>query len=206
MFTWLIPALVLLSVFYLALALQARLAANRLRREALALVKARRAAAPVEQRRVLEQWFFRLLPVLGAAQKQWVPLAWARETEKKLAYLAAWANRPAAEWLAAKELAGLAGLLAGWWAGAGWAISLGLAIAGFFLPDLWLKEQILAWRKSILRELPDTLDLLAACMEAGLGFEQAVGVILERRRSSALCQELAEMMRLIRMGNRAGTP
>jgi tight adherence protein C len=51
-----------------------------------------------------------------------------------------------------------------------------------------------------MRELPDTLDLLASCMEAGLGFEQSLGVMIERGRKGFLLDEFSELMRSIRMG------
>jgi tight adherence protein C len=53
-----------------------------------------------------------------------------------------------------------------------WALSLG---AVFYLaPDLWLRMKIRARRERIRKSLPDALDLLVICVEAGLGLDQAM--------------------------------
>src|SRR5947209_7837364 len=48
------------------------------------------------------------------------------------------------------------------------------ASLGYFLPDLYLNRQIRARRERIRKGLPDALDLLVICMEAGLGLDQAL--------------------------------
>lgn len=48
------------------------------------------------------------------------------------------------------------------------------AAIGYYLPQIILKSKIKARNKKIFRELPDTLDLLVICTEAGLGFEMAL--------------------------------
>lgn len=50
----------------------------------------------------------------------------------------------------------------------------GLIAAGFFLPVMWLKSKIRRRQNSILKSLPDALDLLTICVEAGLGFDAAM--------------------------------
>lgn len=51
---------------------------------------------------------------------------------------------------------------------------VGAASAGFFLPNLWLRSKVEARQKAIDRALPDALDLLVACVEAGLGLDAAL--------------------------------
>lgn len=51
-----------------------------------------------------------------------------------------------------------------------YAIALGL---GFLLPDFWLGRQIKARQKKIRTALPDALDFLVICIEAGLSLDQA---------------------------------
>jgi tight adherence protein C len=200
MFTWIVALLVFASVFLLTLVLQRRRREARLRREALAVARETAAPAKTGGTRPLVQAFFRLLPALAAGQATWVPQPWGAQVEKKLSNQPLWRGRSAAEWMAAKELAAAGGLLFGLALGGDWLLTLGLTLSGFFLPDLWLGEQDRSRRRSLMRELPDVLDLLASCMDAGLGFEQALGVILERGRSGHLREEFLEMMRLIRMG------
>jgi tight adherence protein C len=50
------------------------------------------------------------------------------------------------------------------------AIALGL---GYLAPDFWLGRQIAIRQKRIRRGLPDALDLIVICMEAGLSMDQA---------------------------------
>jgi tight adherence protein C len=53
-----------------------------------------------------------------------------------------------------------------------WAVAV--AGIGFFLPNLWLVQRIRARKKAIERGLPDALDLMVTCVEAGLGLDAAV--------------------------------
>lgn len=204
MFTWLIPLLIFLSVFLLAQEVLRRAQAGRLHRQAVAL--GRQVAGSVEgasggrRPQPVVEFFFRWLPVLAGWQARWVAPAWERELKKKLVYYPRWAQRSGAEWLAAKELSALAGLLLGWLLGAGWLVALGMAAAGLYLPDLWLRERDQLRRRRTLQELPSALDLLASCMEAGLSFEQAVGVFMERGQRGYLAAEFRELLRAVQMG------
>lgn len=54
------------------------------------------------------------------------------------------------------------------------------AVIGFFLPEMWLQSRIQRRQKEILRAMPDALDLLTICVEAGLGFEAAMGKVYEK--------------------------
>ena len=53
-----------------------------------------------------------------------------------------------------------------------WALS-GAAI-GYLLPDMWLRRRISKRRERIRKSLPDALDLLVICVEAGLGLDQSM--------------------------------
>jgi tight adherence protein C len=77
-------------------------------------------------------------------------------------------------------------------------------LLGFFFPDFWLTYAINQRRERIQRSLPDTLDLLTICMEAGLGLDQSivrVGTELELAHPD-LSQELLQ----INLEQRAGNP
>ncbi len=58
--------------------------------------------------------------------------------------------------------------------GMGVFLVAGAAMGGFLLPDSRLDEAIKARRKTIIRELPDVLDMLTISVTAGLGFDQAL--------------------------------
>lgn len=51
---------------------------------------------------------------------------------------------------------------------------------GYFLPEMLLTSKIQRRQKSILKALPDALDLLTICVEAGLGFDGAMSKVYEK--------------------------
>jgi tight adherence protein C len=52
--------------------------------------------------------------------------------------------------------------------------SLGGFIIGLYLPIFWLKSKMKARQKAVARALPDALDMMSICVDAGLGFEAAI--------------------------------
>ncbi|GIV82110.1 MAG: type II secretion system protein [Anaerolineae bacterium] len=67
-----------------------------------------------------------------------------------------------------------------WGAVKGTLGTIGGAVLGYYLPLLQLKSQISRRKDAIVRALPDALDLLTICVEAGLSFEQAMGKVYEK--------------------------
>lgn len=57
---------------------------------------------------------------------------------------------------------------------------LAAVVLGFFLPQIDLSKKITTRQKSIRRALPDALDLLTICVEAGLGFDAAMIKVAEK--------------------------
>jgi tight adherence protein C len=47
-------------------------------------------------------------------------------------------------------------------------------VAGFFFPDLWIRDEKKRRQKRITKGMPDTIDIIAISVEAGLGFDAAV--------------------------------
>jgi tight adherence protein C len=82
------------------------------------------------------------------------------------------------------------------------ALSLFLAVLGFFLPDFWLRNRIKARQREITHTLPDVLDLLMVCVEAGMGFDAAVARVAEQPegRHNPLHQEMLRMHLEVRAG------
>ena len=81
-------------------------------------------------------------------------------------------------------------------------ISLACFAVGFLLPDFWLYNRIKERQRAILNTLPDVLDLLMVCVEAGLGFDSAVARVAEQEEleRSPLHQELMRMHLEVRAG------
>ena len=75
---------------------------------------------------------------------------------------------------------------------------------GFLAPDFWLGKQIKKRQKKLTRGLPDVLDLLVICMEAGLSLDQATSRCAEELHDSQpeICDELG----LVVLEQRAGRP
>ena len=53
-------------------------------------------------------------------------------------------------------------------------------VIGFFFPQLWLQGRINARQTEVRKALPDALDLLTICVEAGLGFDAAMSKVAEK--------------------------
>ncbi len=56
----------------------------------------------------------------------------------------------------------------------------GGALLGFFLPVMFLSSRIKRRQDIIIKAMPDALDLLTVCVEAGLGFDQAMAKVAEK--------------------------
>lgn len=53
-------------------------------------------------------------------------------------------------------------------------------ILGFAFPQLWLQSKINSRQTEIRKAMPDALDLLTICVEAGLGFDAAMAKVSEK--------------------------
>lgn len=51
---------------------------------------------------------------------------------------------------------------------------------GFFFPQLWLQSKINSRQNEVRKAMPDALDLLTICVEAGLGFDAAMSKVSEK--------------------------
>jgi tight adherence protein C len=59
-------------------------------------------------------------------------------------------------------------------------LTLGALFLGYYFPNMWLNSKIKRRQQSVVRALPDALDLLVICVEAGLGFDMAMGKVYEK--------------------------
>lgn len=76
---------------------------------------------------------------------------------------------------------------------------IGGGFLGLFLPNLWLRQKIQQRQNEIQLALPDVLDLLVVCVQAGLGFDSAMQKVTEKW-DNALTREFAQVIREVRLG------
>lgn len=76
------------------------------------------------------------------------------------------------------------------------------ALAGLYLPSLWIRAKADRRQRDIINGFPDALDLMLVCVEAGLGLEAAFNRVgMEMTRSHPL---LAEQLGSVVLELRAG--
>ncbi len=75
---------------------------------------------------------------------------------------------------------------------------IGLA-AGFFVPQLWLDDAIKKRQLEVRKAMPDALDLLTICVEAGLGFDAAMSNVAKKWENE-LSLAFARAIREIQLG------
>ncbi len=73
------------------------------------------------------------------------------------------------------------------------------AALGYVGPEFWMKRIVKARQKEILLAMPNALDLLCISVEAGLGFDAALGRVVEKF-DNALSREFAFVLNEIRLG------
>jgi tight adherence protein C len=62
----------------------------------------------------------------------------------------------------------------------GMAYAAGAAALGFFMPNMLLSSKITRRQEAIIKSMPDALDLLTVCVEAGQGFDQAMQQVSDK--------------------------
>ncbi|MCU0498117.1 MAG: type II secretion system F family protein [Anaerolineae bacterium] len=79
------------------------------------------------------------------------------------------------------------------------AVVVGFAAFGFYGPVLSLRGRIRKRQENIVKALPDALDLLVICVEAGLGFDMAMGKVYEKW-DNELALAFGRVLREIQLG------
>ena len=85
-------------------------------------------------------------------------------------------------------------------------ISVGLAVlialGGFYLPNLWLMIKADIRKEKLFEGLPDALDLLVVCVEAGMGLDAAIHRVAEEIKLTN--PTLSDEFKLLNLELRAG--
>ena len=72
-------------------------------------------------------------------------------------------------------------------------------VIGWCLPASWLSRKVKERQAAILKDLPDTLDLLAISVEAGMGFEGALEIVCQHF-NSPLSEEFSRTLHEMELG------
>lgn len=70
---------------------------------------------------------------------------------------------------------------------------------GYMVPIYWLGSQIKKRKNNLVKALPDALDLLTVCVEAGLGFDLAISRVTEKW-DDELAREFRRVIQDVRLG------
>jgi len=104
--------------------------------------------------------------------------------------------------LVAAAIFGALGLLVGLLLGGPLYIVIALVVGvilGYYAPVLWLKQKVDGRKTEIQKGLPDALDLLVICVDAGLGFDAALARVTDKYKN-ALSELLSKALREVSLG------
>jgi tight adherence protein C len=129
-------------------------------------------------------------------------------TEKRLALAGNPGELRVADWLGIKAISSvvfaiLFFLLFNFLLGTGPVIGLLIGVGGiafgYIAPEFWLGRRVRARQHAILLQIPDALDLLTISVRAGLGFDAALGKVVEKLHGP-LTDEFRRALAEVRMG------
>ncbi|HEX8939990.1 MAG TPA: type II secretion system F family protein [Candidatus Limnocylindrales bacterium] len=134
--------------------------------------------------------------------------SFTESTERRLALAGNPGDLRVTDWLGIKAVvaivfAGLFFVLFGLLLGAG--ITMGVLMGvlgvgvGYIAPEFWLGRRVRARQKAILLQIPDALDLLTISVRAGLGFDAALGKVVEKMKGP-LVDEFRRALAEVRVG------
>jgi tight adherence protein C len=134
--------------------------------------------------------------------------SFTEKTEQRLALAGNPGELRVADWLGIKVVAAVIGgillFVVGFFLlnmGPLLGIGVGAAglVIGYIAPEFWLSRRVRARQHAILLQLPDALDLLTISVRAGLGFDGAMGKVVEKMRGP-LVDEYRRALAEIRVG------
>jgi tight adherence protein C len=142
---------------------------------------------------------------VGRFFMRWTPQGWGERVEKRL-MIAGWAPRvDSSSWAAIRVLMAIFGVLLAFYVNgqlegssrlAGVLGSLAIGVLG---PEAILTRRVDERKAAMQRDLPDVIDLLVISVEAGLGFEGALGRVVQNVPGE-LSDEFSRMLQETRVG------
>jgi tight adherence protein C len=130
--------------------------------------------------------------------------------EKRLALAGNPGNIRVADWIAVKVVGAVVGAILFFFLFVivgvlGLGVPLNFVFAamgvlfGWTLPEFWLGGRVRKRQKAILLQIPDALDLLTISVRAGLGFDAALGKVVEKLQGP-LTEEFRRALAEVRVG------
>ena len=77
-----------------------------------------------------------------------------------------------------------------------------VALLGYYLPDIWLRQKTDKRKDRLLKALPDALDLLVICVEAGMGLDEGINRVANEIKLTS--PDLSDEFRFLNLELRAG--
>jgi tight adherence protein C len=159
------------------------------------------------QQPFLERTLRPLAARLSGAVARVTSQSFSERTEKRLALAGHPGNLRVADWLGIKAIGSVLGaaILFVLFGLLGGNLTLGLMsglaglLAGYILPEFWLGGRVRRRQHLILLQIPDALDLLTISVRAGLGFDGALGKVVEKLKGP-LTDEFRRALAEIRVG------
>ena len=74
-----------------------------------------------------------------------------------------------------------------------------MGIIGFSLPTFWLRSAVRSRQRKVIKSLPDAMDLITTCVEAGLGLDAALAKVSEQMKGP-LAKEISQTLLEVSMG------
>ena len=136
--------------------------------------------------------------------------SFTERTEKRLALAGNPGNLRVADWLGIKAVAAIVGALLFVFLfgvvgilGLPPVLRIGMGaiglLFGYTIPEFWLGGRVRKRQHAILIQIPDTLDLLTISVRAGLGFDAALGKVVEKMEGP-LVDEFRRALAEVRVG------
>ena len=162
------------------------------RQEVLEAAFAERALAPV-------------ITKFGTFALRFTPVGWNTRANKRLVKAAMFPRFDASSWAAVRLVAIFVAVvlwffLQGSFAGTTWLfVTIFFGVLGFLGPEIIVSRKIDDRQAAIEKDMPDVIDLLVISVEAGLGFEAALGRVVQNVPGE-LSDEFSRMLQETRVG------
>jgi tight adherence protein C len=162
------------------------------------------------QQPFLERTLRPLAARLSGSVQRITSTSFSDRTEKRLALAGNPGDLRTNDWLGIKAIGAIAGAIIFFFLFAvvgvlgfpfviGALLSVAGLLFGYTLPEFWLGRRVRARQKAILLMIPDTLDLLTISVRAGLGFDAALGKVVEKLKGP-LSDEFRRALAEVRVG------